>query len=69
MDEVLPAIIDRVPPPSGSPDKPLKVLLFDSWFDQYRGSNYSYLITYLGVIILVEVIDGILKKGNFPRIF
>jgi translation factor GUF1, mitochondrial len=53
VDTILPSIIDRVPCPSGSADKPLKALLFDSWFDEYRG-----------VICLIEVIDGTIKKGD-----
>ncbi len=39
--------------PKGDAEKPLKVLLFDSWFDRFRG-----------VVCLIEVIDGKLKKGN-----
>ncbi|MCP5108278.1 MAG: elongation factor 4 [bacterium] len=53
VDKLIPAIIEHVPPPSGDPDKPLKALLFDSWFDSYRG-----------VIILVRIIDGVLTKGD-----
>lgn len=53
VDTILPAVIDRVPCPSGSADKPFKALLFDSWFDEYRG-----------VICLIEVIDGTVKKGD-----
>lgn len=53
VDELIPSIIERIPPPEGDPDKPLKGLIFDSWFDSYRG-----------VIILVRVIDGVLKKGD-----
>ena len=53
VDQIIPAIIERIPPPTGDPNKPLKGLIFDSWFDSYRG-----------VIILVRIIDGILKKGD-----
>ncbi|KJE90781.1 GTP binding/translation elongation factor [Capsaspora owczarzaki ATCC 30864] len=53
IDQVLPAIIDRVPPPSGNPDAPPKVLLFDSWYDDFRG-----------VVCLIAVVDGSLKVGE-----
>jgi GTP-binding protein LepA len=47
IDEILEAIVTRMPPPDGRPDGPLRGLVFDSWFDQYRG-----------VVILVHVKDG-----------
>ena len=53
VDQIIPAIIARIPPPMGDPAKPLRALIFDSWFDSYRG-----------VIILVKIIDGVLKKGE-----
>lgn len=53
IDLLLPAIIEKIKPPVGDASKPLKALLFDSWFDEYRG-----------VICLIEIIDGSLKKGD-----
>lgn len=53
IDKIIPTIIERIPPPQGDPSKPLKALLFDSWFDSYRG-----------VIILVRIIDGVLEKRD-----
>ncbi|HET7708301.1 MAG TPA: translation elongation factor 4 [Sphingomicrobium sp.] len=52
IDEILQAIVDRIPPPSGDLSAPLKAMLVDSWYDPY-----------LGVVILVRVIDGTLRKG------
>jgi len=53
IDEVFEAIIEKLPPPHGDADAPLKALLVDSWYDPY-----------LGVVILVRVLDGVLKKGQ-----
>ena len=51
--EILEAIVTKIPPPKGDADAPLKAMLVDSWYDPY-----------LGVVILVRVIDGVMKKGQ-----
>lgn len=53
IEAILEAIVKRIAPPSGSAQKPFRALLFDSWFDEYRG-----------VICLIEVIDGAIHKGE-----
>jgi len=53
VDEVLERIVSDIPPPKGNPQAPLKALLFDSWYDPYRG-----------VACLVRVIDGTVAKGD-----
>jgi GTP-binding protein LepA len=53
IEEVLQAIVDKIPPPKGDAEAPLKAMLVDSWYDPY-----------LGVVILVRVIDGAIKKGQ-----
>jgi len=53
IKEALDAIVTRIPSPIGSTEEPLKALLFDSWFDEYRG-----------VICLIAVKNGVIKKGE-----
>ncbi|HEY7389692.1 MAG TPA: translation elongation factor 4 [Bryobacteraceae bacterium] len=58
VHDILEAIVHLVPPPRGSPDAPLRALIFDSWFDTYRG-----------VIILLRVVDGHLRMGQKIRLW
>ncbi len=53
MEAVLEAVVERLPAPKGDRNKPLKALLIDSWYDAY-----------LGVIVLVRIMEGVLKKGQ-----
>jgi len=58
VPEVLEAIVKRVPPPKGSPQRHLQALIFDSWFDPYRG-----------VVVLTRVFEGTLKTGQKIRLW
>jgi GTP-binding protein LepA len=53
IDDILEAVISRVPPPKGQPAAPLRAMIIDSWFDNY-----------VGVVMLVRVVDGELKRGE-----
>ena len=57
VEEVLEAVVARVPPPTGSPEAPLQALIFDSWFDSYRG-----------VVVLARVVQGTLALGMKIRL-
>ncbi|MGD0910763.1 MAG: translation elongation factor 4 [Terracidiphilus sp.] len=56
VEEILEAVVHRLPAPTGDPDAPLQALIFDSWFDPYRG-----------VIVLVRVMQGTMRKGQRIR--
>ncbi len=53
IDDILEAIVAKVPPPRGNPDAPLRAMIVDSWFDSY-----------VGVVMLVRVVDGRLARGD-----
>ncbi|MEY3146744.1 MAG: hypothetical protein RL342_2415, partial [Pseudomonadota bacterium] len=53
IEEILEAVIARIPPPKGRPDGPLRAMIVDSWFDSY-----------VGVVMLVRVVDGRLARGE-----
>jgi GTP-binding protein LepA len=56
IDEVLEAIVTRIPAPKGDREAPLKAMLVDSWYDPY-----------LGVVILIRIVEGVLKKGQLIK--
>ncbi len=58
IKEILEAVVHRIPPPKGDPNAPLRALIFDSWFDPYRG-----------VIILTRIMDGTLRVGQKIRLW
>ncbi|MDE2612458.1 MAG: translation elongation factor 4 [Burkholderiales bacterium] len=57
VDDVIEAVVHRMPAPRGNPDGPPRAMIIDSWFDNY-----------VGVVMLVRVVDGVLKKGERIRL-
>ena len=57
IDELFQAIIDRIPPPPGKPDAPLKALVYNSHFDTFKG-----------VVVYIRIMDGVLQKGQRIRL-
>ena len=58
IEEVMEAVVARIPPPQGSPEAPLQALIFDSWFDSFRG-----------VVVLARVVEGALAVGTRIRLW
>ena len=58
IDEVLRQIVEKLPPPKGDPEAPLKALIFDSYYDNYRGA-----------ISMVRIVDGTVKAGDRIRMW
>ena len=58
IQETLEAIVEKLPPPKGDRNSPLKAMLVDSWYDAY-----------LGVVVLVRIMDGVLGKGDKVKMF
>ena len=56
VPDILEQIVQKVPPPKGNPDAPLRALIFDSWYDSYRGA-----------VVMVRVVDGTMKRGDKIR--
>src|SRR6185437_14573399 len=56
VKDILEQIVRKVPPPKGKEEAPLRALLFDSWYDSYRGA-----------VAMVRVVDGVVKKGDKIR--
>ncbi len=57
IQDALEAIVAKVPQPTGDPEAPLKALIFDSWYDSYQG-----------VVVLIRVVDGVIRKGDRIRL-
>ncbi|MCC6216571.1 MAG: elongation factor 4 [Polyangiaceae bacterium] len=57
VHDLLEAVVERIPPPTGEPEAPLEALLFDSWYDSYRGA-----------VIMLRVMTGTLRRGDTIRL-